>query len=302
MRRFCPAVPAAALSEARGTSRRANFIVRKALTLYLNSAGRRWKQRREFRTGWNWLLTLLDSSVRFYNHNFTPLRGGVVRVFLRGRPRALYLRLGSSDGAVLEEIFIRKVYEPVFEFLEDAELVVDLGANVGYSVALWRERFPGARVIAVEPDAGNCEMLGLNAGEEGGRVTVVRACLAGAPGRVYLDRSGDACAFSITREAVDGGEPVEARTLPEILDGYAGGRAVDLLKCDIEGAEAEVFASCAGWIRRVRYIIIETHSPYTAGRLAEDIRRGGGRFDLSAVGATGGNGLFIARNLEAPPS
>ena len=55
---------------------------------------------------------------------------------------------------------------------------------------------------------------------------------------------------------------------------------IDLLKCDIEGSEAELFADCQAWINRVRNLVVELHQPYSAGQFCEDIRRGGGVFEI----------------------
>ena len=46
-----------------------------------------------------------------------------------------------------------------------------------------------------------------------------------------------------------------------MLDLLARGKIVqvDLLKMDIEGAEAMVFKSVSGWLDRIRWIIVEVH-------------------------------------------
>lgn len=53
---------------------------------------------------------------------------------------------------------------------------------------------------------------------------------------------------------------------------------MDLLKCDIEGAEAEVFANCADWIERIRWLMVELHPPYDKRKCLADLERNGGRF------------------------
>jgi len=77
-------------------------------------------------------------------------------------------------------------------------------------------------------------------------------------------------------------EAVPAMTLLHVLEraGIAPTTSIDLLKCDIEGSEREVFADCASWISRVRNLIIEVHGDYTPDQFMEDLRRAGGRFEL----------------------
>jgi hypothetical protein len=55
---------------------------------------------------------------------------------------------------------------------------------------------------------------------------------------------------------------------------------IDLLKCDIEGSEAELFANCAPWIDRVRNLVIEVHPPYSPALLHQHLRAAGWEFDV----------------------
>ena len=59
------------------------------------------------------------------------------------------------------------------------------------------------------------------------------------------------------------GDAVEVMTMPQVLESTEVESSIDLLKCDIEGAESQVLADCAGWIGRVRNLVIELHAPYT---------------------------------------
>src|SRR5690349_11968160 len=124
-----------------------------------SAATRRWKQRTEFRSMIDWVTALSDAGVRHYGRRFASRHGGIRRIFLRTHPYPLFFRLGSADGAVIEEIFIRRIYEPVCASITQANLIVDLGANAGYSVAFWGARFPTSEIIAVEPDRNNCQIM-----------------------------------------------------------------------------------------------------------------------------------------------
>ena len=66
---------------------------------------------------------------------------------------------------------------------------------------------------------------------------------------------------------------------------------LDVVKCDIEGAEEELFADCSESIRGVSWLVVECHAPYTAERLVRDLEVNGGRFQrvhmewFEAIGA-----------------
>ena len=66
-----------------------------------------------------------------------------------------------------------------------------------------------------------------------------------------------------------------------MLDTYATGQKIDLLKCDIEGAERELFEDCRSWIAQVNAIVIELHPPYTLTDLLVALKRGGADFQVA---------------------
>src|SRR5262245_14682761 len=143
---------------------------------------RRWQGRRHFAGMRDGLATLYDSLLRYARQVPMPGRGRACGVRLADDPAPLYLRLGSSDGFVLEEIFVTRVYEPVTSRrdLAPVKQIIDLGANAGFSVRLWRKCYPDARVIAVEPDAGNFNACRRNVGNAN-HVQLVQACIAARP-------------------------------------------------------------------------------------------------------------------------
>ena len=82
-----------------------------------------------------------------------------------------------------------------------------------------------------------------------------------------------------------GEEPTPVRTVPDILsETHLADAQIDLLKCDIEGTEAEVFHGAPKWLQRVRAIVAEVHAPYTSDALAADVRSAGGAWAVTALG------------------
>jgi FkbM family methyltransferase len=238
---------------------------------------RHWHERGQYASSIDWLLSIYNRILIHLPRAPLPGRGRVVRVRPVGLSHPLFVRLASSDWYVLEEIFLNGEYEHIARTPRGVKTVLDLGANVGMSVRFWQTLFPGVRVIAVEPDEQNLAMARRNV-MESPAVTFIRACVAGRARDVWLDRSSNEYSISM-RDQRPGSTAQEslvpALTVPQVLEraGFAG--EIDLLKCDIEGAEAEVFADCAAWIGRVGNIAIELHAPYTAQRFLEDLRRNG---------------------------
>lgn len=258
----------------------------------------RWQERKRFARLRDWIVSLYDVALRLAPRLPLPLRDRAWPVLVKDQPQPIYLRLGRSDGFVLKEIFLSGVYQPTLEHLrEPVWHIVDLGANVGLSVRLWLEHYPNTRVLAVEPDAENFAALchNIEAADEGVRTRCARVCVASQPGKVYLDRSAEACAIRVSVEPV--GEPVDALPMTQLLADAGFEGEIDLLKMDIEGAEADVLAECSAWIGRVKLLAIELHGPYTQARLMEDLERNGARFELLHGDVTAGNPLLVLKRI-----
>ena len=260
-----------------------------------SALSRRWRKRLYFARKRDWLVTMYDAAVRFAPGLPFPRKGKAAAVLLAEDPHPVYLRVGSSDGFVLEEIFLTKVYEPVTSRLpKDIKLIVDLGANCGFSARLWLKQYPQAQVIAVEPDADNFTALTRNVNadpQDAPRARLFQACVAAERGKVYLDRSAEECAFQMTDKPT--GAPVDALPLLDILAEANAPQTIDLLKVDIEGAEESLFKDCGAWLDRVNCIMIELHPNYSQADLKRDLEKNGGRFDIQWTSETAGNPLLL---------
>ncbi len=89
---------------------------------------------------------------------------------------AVECRRGTSDIQVFRQVFIEEQYGCVMG-VHDAKLIVDCGANVGYSAAYFLSRFPNAHVIAVEPDPDNFRVMLRNVSRFQDRVTAIRSAV-----------------------------------------------------------------------------------------------------------------------------
>lgn len=266
------------------------------INLAFHAAGRRWRNRQQFVGNKDWLATLYDAVVRYFDSLPFPFRGCVWPIRVGTGKSPAYIRIGASDGAILEELYIRHVYQCVTSTdLGAVQQVLDLGANIGLSVKLWAEHYPDARIIAIEPDETNIELCRRNIAEFSDRVVVLRACVAALPGQVYLQKARDECAHRMVRAATVGKTiPVEAVTISQILNTHGKpGLPIDLLKVDIEGAEEEVFSDCRGWIGLVRHLMIELHGQYTREMLLRDLSTAGSNLKLIDSRIVSGNPLLF---------
>jgi len=149
----------------------------------------------------------------------------------------------------------------------------------------WRLSRSGAEPIDVflqGADPRTAEVLRRNLANQR-RATVIEAGIGAESGRASM--TGDGAAIGRRVEAGGAGD-VELLTVPDVLEraGVAGDAAIDVLKCDVEGAERALFAHCAPWIGRVRTLAVETHDGYTVA-------------DVSAATAAAGAPLEVREHV-----
>jgi FkbM family methyltransferase len=195
-------------------------------------------------------------------------RGAVYPLRLRQASHPLLFRAGSSDVRVFHQIFIDREYEPLCD-LPNVHLVIDCGANVGYSSAYFLSRFPSSRVVAVEPDSGNYEMLERNLRSYGDRATVVHAGIwsENVPLKAAREpyRDGREWSFQVRPAEADEEPDFRGVSIPSLLEA-SGADRISLLKMDIEGAEAVVFGGGVEWLDKVDALAIELHDDSSFGK------------------------------------
>jgi FkbM family methyltransferase len=205
-------------------------------------------------------------SLGFKVNSFLDRRGLASRPYRLRSKRAkfpVWCRPHSSDLYVFSQVFIDLEYSCLDEVV-DPKLIVDCGANVGYASVYLLSKFPGARLIAVEPDPDNAKWLRRNLEPFGDRATVLQSGLwSHSVGLVVEANHGDGLEWARqVRESLPGETPdVIATDLGSILED-SGADSISILKVDIEGSEAVVFAQHhERWLDRVENIAIELHGP-----------------------------------------
>ena len=187
---------------------------------------------------------------------------GIIILFSRFNSDRLYCRAGTSDINVFFQIFVKHEYR-CLDGIEHANLIVDCGANVGYSSAYFAGRFPDASVFAIEPDPGNYEVLQKNVQAYGPRIRTFRGGVWSRKTglRIAETKFGDGREWARSVREVRDGESatIDAIDIGSIISDY-GNRRISILKIDIEGSELSLFGGdrCS-WIDMVDNIVIELH-------------------------------------------
>ena len=185
----------------------------------------------------------------------------------------LLIRPTDSDLFVISQVFghceyeIGKAGQSALNRLATAwrqrgfiPVVVDAGANVGYSSIFLRDQYPDAIVMAIEPDRQAYEVLISNcAGLE--QIMPVYGALWSHEGEVALVNSERPS----WARAVSDGRGVPSVTLQSLLAKLPRTRLL-MLKMDIEGAELDATRDCGKVLKDVPCIIVEPHDFMLPGR------------------------------------
>jgi len=171
--------------------------------------------------------------------------------------REVELRPGTTDEQIFHEAFVKQFHVPP-EKISPAT-VLDLGCNIGLTVAHFEALWPDADIIGVDLDADNCVVARRNCR----RARILNVAVSAISGTQTY--SGDE-AWSFRLDP-SGDRAVEARTLDELTDLFGG--SADFVKMDIEGAEWEVVQTPGEWPERIGSLLIEIHG--TEGRRQEGI-------------------------------
>jgi FkbM family methyltransferase len=184
----------------------------------------------------------------------------------------LQVRPSDSDLFVLSQIFGWEEYRfeawrlsmlrevaANWESTGIRPVIIDAGANVGYSALYFASLFPGVWVLAVEPDPTSFHILARHA-QVNEQIKPIHAALWSHDRGLTLKTSNNSSwAAQVTEGA---GTP--SQRIDHLLASIPNSRPL-IIKLDIEGAEREVVASCPQVFAAARCIVVEPHDVMNPG-------------------------------------
>jgi len=186
-----------------------------------------------------------------------------------------YLSFGSLMGFV-DYILFRGMNDVLTD--RPQPVILDCGANVGYTVLHYKRLCPDARITAFEPDPRFVPVLRRNLERNGARdVEIVEAAVWTSRGHMPWRTVGTDGSRVVVPDVSETVPSCDVATVD--LLGYLD-RDIDLLKVDIEGAEFAVVPHLAPRLHNVRNILVECHLSDQAAHVA----LGGVLTTLSAAG------------------
>ena len=201
----------------------------------------------------------LSVAVRFLRHEPARLDGlrlarATLRLRARRRPgRPIEVAITAPNGTraelrlrdyidvlVARELFLDREYRVPGRQVRS---ILDLGANTGISVRYFRAMYPGAQIVAVEPDPALHTHL--EASLDGLDVPIIRAAVGATTGAATFYSAAEGWRSSLAPQPDARPVTVDVLSLDDLLL-RAGRQRFDLVKMDIEGAEWEILPGLAG--------------------------------------------------------
>ncbi len=177
--------------------------------------------------------------------------------YIQGETTLLGKTVGFPDIAsfkfIYSEIFEKQIYK--FHCSSPVPYLIDAGANIGLAVIYFKQLFPQAQIVAIEPDEEIFEYLQKNTYHFGKSIELIKKALW-----------SEITELPFMSDGADGGrlnkdnnmftiKKVQTTLLSKFIT-----KRVDFLKIDIEGSELEVLIECKDKLHLVDNIFVEYHS------------------------------------------
>ena len=195
--------------------------------------------------------------------NIDSKKSKLIETNLRQIGEPFYLRNNTTDIPAFYDVFTEKEYD--INLTEEPKTIIDCGANIGLATAFFKNKYPKATVIAVEPELSNFEILVKNT-ENFTDVHCLNYGVWNKSAILDVQDVGLGNWGYITNEvSVETEKTIKALSITEIIRKYKLD-SIDILKIDVEGSEREIFQdSTEEWLPKVKVLIIELHDHMRSG-------------------------------------
>jgi len=199
----------------------------------------------------------------FFNFMKRRKNKKIITVNFKSIEHPIYLRNNTSDIDTFYQIFYDKEYDIKFNF--EPKVIVDCGANIGLTSIFFKNRYPNATIIAIEPETSNYELLLKNTQQYTGIHCLKRGIWNNTTNLLVKDIGLGNWGFITEEVSFENEATIKAISIEKIMEQF-GLDKIDILKIDIEGSEKELFEKNYGlWIPKVKVILAELHDGMKEG-------------------------------------
>lgn len=171
----------------------------------------------------------------------------------------IYLRKDQSDPFIFEQIFCEQQYNFSHPAPNEVKWIIDGGANIGLAAIYFSAKFPNAKIISIEPNKDNFELLQKNTLNYK-NVHCLHAAIWYQKEMLDISNKDEKSAgFMMEPNPNNSADLVEGITLTQLMQDFEIDQ-ISILKLDIEGSEKEVFMyNSSYWLQNCNCLITELH-------------------------------------------
>ena len=172
------------------------------------------------------------------------------------------LRRNTSDIDTFLQVIVYREYDINFQF--EPAVIIDGGANIGLFSVFMKHKFPDAKIISVEPDEENFQLLKENiAGYKD--IFCEQAGLWHKQSNIVVHDKHNLGKWGFVVEETSDDSKLKSLTINNLMERHSLDR-IDLLKLDIETSEKELFSdNYQTWLPKTKMIVIELHDKLKKG-------------------------------------
>lgn len=197
---------------------------------------------------------------------------------IKGSVHPVYIRKKSMDFMILDEIFGHECYNAEMKDnrhyhnyrrkfgVRIPQNIIDVGAHIGLSSIYYALQYPNAKIIAIEPETDNYQMLLKNTAGYA-NIIPVNGAISGSQIELFLHAKKlyaqnqylKSAEYQLTTEMARSSQKIMTCGIHDIMAQYDMD-CIDILKIDVEGSEKEIFESNSErWLSKVKILVVEPH-------------------------------------------
>lgn len=164
--------------------------------------------------------------------------------------------------SIVDEIILRKIYNPKYLNIGNNDIVVDIGANVGI-FSIFASSFTKNKILAYEPLLLNIKYLKRNIKINNlQNISVFEEAISNKNGETYLYITESSAGNLLFNRNIEGKlfkkTVVRTSTLERIFQVNKLSK-IDFLKLDCEGSEGDILSSSVKLLKYIKKMALEYH-------------------------------------------
>ena len=197
---------------------------------------------------------------------------------IEGAKNPIYIRQKSMDFLIMNEVFGHECYNAdmknSFHYhdyrrrfgIRTPQNIIDVGAHIGLTSIYYSLKYPNAKIIAIEPEKDNYQMLLKNTSEYK-NIIPINSAVSNTKTEMFIigkesyakDRYLKSAEYHLSSEKAVHAEKITTSLIDDIIKNY-NIDYIDILKIDVEGSEKEIFENNYDlWLSKVKILVFEQH-------------------------------------------